>query len=50
VMWPDRLVGRHIIVPRRNNSAHLHRPWRAIPSPEQKWAPQAGFICAAKTS
>jgi len=24
-----RVVGSDIIVPRRNNSAHLHRPWRA---------------------
>ena len=27
---PDRLGGRCIIAPRRSNSAHLHRPWRAI--------------------
>jgi hypothetical protein len=35
----DRLVGRHIIVPRRNNSDHLHRPWRAIrkSTPEYAW-------------
>ena len=24
-----RVAGRAIIAPRRNNSAHLHRPWRA---------------------
>jgi hypothetical protein len=35
-MWPDRLVGRHIIVARRNNSAHLHRPWR--PRRDSNWA------------
>ena len=25
----ERLVGRGILAPRRTNSAHLHRPWRA---------------------
>jgi hypothetical protein len=29
VIRPDRLSGRCIIAPRRSNSAHLHRPWRA---------------------
>src|SRR5712671_2126201 len=26
----ERMAGRGIIAPRRSNSAHLHRPWRAI--------------------
>jgi hypothetical protein len=28
-MRPEGLGGRRIIAPRRSNSAHLHRPWRA---------------------
>ena len=28
-MGSERLVGHSIIAPRRSNSAHLHRPWRA---------------------
>src|SRR5437764_6203668 len=28
---PNRVFSVIVIVPRRKNSAHLHRPWRAIP-------------------
>jgi hypothetical protein len=29
IYWRQRGAERSIIAPRRNNSAHLHRPWRA---------------------
>src|SRR5216683_4819614 len=29
IIRPERATGHRIIAPRRNNSSHLHRPWRA---------------------
>jgi hypothetical protein len=29
VLLAERVAGSSIIAPRRNNIAHLHRPWRA---------------------
>jgi len=41
---PQGEVGFHIIAPRRNRSAHLHRPWRAIYA-----TAKASLACAASS-
>ena len=44
VIWLDRLGGRYVIAPRRSNSAHLHRSWRAIYA-----TAKASLACAASS-
>jgi hypothetical protein len=39
-----RRTGSDLIAPRRRNSAHLHRPWRATSA--QSWALQDLLFCA----
>lgn len=43
-MPSTRVADCGIIAPRRNNSAHLHRPWRTIYDPTPEHAGISGFV------
>src|SRR5258708_32208468 len=46
----ERVAGCGIIAPRRTNSAHLHRPWRATARKGTLPRPPAGFRAVVRNS